>query len=39
MEHLLRADIAGTVTELASVGAQVVTDAVLARIEPDESTD
>ena len=35
MEHLLVADIAGTVVELAAVGAQVATDAVLARIEPD----
>ncbi len=36
MEHLLVADIAGEVTEVASVGAQVATDAVLARIQPDD---
>jgi len=36
MEHLLLADVAGTVTALAAVGAQVATDAVLARIEPED---
>ncbi len=35
MEHLLVADIAGTVAEVVAVGSQVATDAVLARIEPD----
>ncbi len=37
MEHLLVADVAGTVVEVASVGSQVATDAVLARIEPDDA--
>ena len=36
MEHMLVADVAGEVVEVASVGAQVPTDAVLARIEPED---
>jgi geranyl-CoA carboxylase alpha subunit len=35
MEHVLVADVDGVVAELAALGAQVATGAVLARIEPD----
>jgi biotin carboxyl carrier protein len=40
MEHVLEADVDGTVEEVAAVGTQVATDTVLARIRPsDEITD
>jgi geranyl-CoA carboxylase alpha subunit len=39
MEHVLVADVDGVVAELASLGAQVATGAVLARIEPDGDAD
>jgi geranyl-CoA carboxylase alpha subunit len=37
MEHAIVADVAGRVTELAGVGAQVATGDVLARIEPHDA--
>ncbi len=39
MEHVVRADVAGTVTEVATVGAQVADGDVLATIEPDDTED
>ena len=35
MEHVLRADVAGTVVAVAAAGTQVATDDVLARVDPE----